>query len=270
MRKKAAARILGLIALAALLLALYLGHQLLQKFLEYRKIQDDMNEIYRTMEIVAKKDLEDDGETEKGQKADGWDEALTDEQKLEQYGTLAWENPDMVGWISINGTSVAYPVMYTPQNPQFYLRHNFKKEYSSGGMVFIDESCRMDGSDRNLLIYGHHMRNGTMFAQLTNYDSFEYWKSHQTVEFSTLKEVGTYQVVCAFKQPASAIDEEFMRMLLARTEEERTELLRTIKELQFYETGVEVMENEKLITLATCEYTYGDGRFFVIAKKVES
>lgn len=105
--KKAAARILGLIALAALLLALYLGHQLLQKFLEYRKIQDDMNEIYRTMEIVAKKDLEDDGGTEKGQKADGGGEVLTDEQKLEQYGVLARENPDMVGWISINGTSVA-------------------------------------------------------------------------------------------------------------------------------------------------------------------
>lgn len=269
MRKKAAVCISTLVALAALILALYMGYQLLQKFLEYRKIQDDMNEIYRTMEIVTKKDREENGEAEKGQQADSREEALTDEQKLEQYAALAQENPDMVGWISINGTSVAYPVMYTPQNPQFYLRRNFKKEYSSGGMIFIDESCRMDGSDNNLLIYGHHMRNGTMFAQLTNYDSFEYWKSHETVEFSTLDEVGTYQVVCAFKQPASAIDEEFMRMLLAQTEEERAKLLRTIKGLQFYETGVEVMENEKMITLATCEYTYGDGRFFVIAKKVE-
>ena len=199
------------------------------------------------------------------------EELLADSDRmLAQYTALYGENTDLVGWIMIDNTVINYPVMQTPNDPDFYLHQNFRKEEASSGMIYIDGNCRMDGTSRNLLIYGHHMRNGAMFASLQRYDSKSYYLSHPYVMFNTLDETAVYQVVAAFKQPAVTVDESFKNMLLAETDEEFNRLLAYANAHRFYDTGVTMDSSDRLITLTTCEYTQGDGRFFVIAKKIMS
>jgi len=252
------------IAAACFAAAAVFGWKIYQKEMEYRKGQEVLEEIYSVMESV---------ETELPEPAQGSapnTEELERQKRLAQYTALHEQNADMMGWIRIEGTQIDYPVMYTPEDPEYYLYRNFKKEKSSYGMIFIDGDCRLDGTSPNILIYGHHMRNGSMFAEIENYDSREFWENHPYIEFDTLEEPGTYQVIGAFKQPANRVDEDFMTMLLAQTEEDYEELIRFVKGYRFYDTQLEAEYPEELITLATCEYTQTDGRFFVVAKKVES
>ena len=77
---------------------------------------------------------------------------------------LIAENADCIGWLSIDGTNISYPVMHTPSNPQKYLRRNFYGRYSQSGVPFLDGRCDLQST--NLIIYGHNMKNGTMFSDL--------------------------------------------------------------------------------------------------------
>lgn len=75
----------------------------------------------------------------------------------------------MVGWIKIDGTAIDYPVMYTPNDGDFYLTHGFNKQKARNGVPFIDQRCTVEPPGTNIIIYGHHMKNGTMFADLAQY-----------------------------------------------------------------------------------------------------
>lgn len=238
--------------------AAFLGWRLYQKEMEYRAGQESLQEIYSLMEQA---------DTAAGE------DQLTAERlkqiKLARYAALHEINPDVVGWVQIEDTVIAYPVMYTPEDPDYYLYRNYKKEKSSYGSIYLEGSCKLDGSTKNLLLYGHHMRNGDMFASLPEYDDPDYWKQHPEIEFSTLEEVGRYEVIAAFKQPAELVDEDFMTMLRAGNQEDYEALLAFMKRYRFYDTGIDAQWPDPLITLATCEYTQKDGRFFVVARKVE-
>ena len=98
-----------------------------------------------------------------------------EETILPEYGDLFLQNPDMVGWISIAGTKLNYPVMQTPNNPNFYLKHNFEKAYSDLGTPYIQENCNIAESD-NLVIYGHHIKGGKMFGALNDYKSKSFYE----------------------------------------------------------------------------------------------
>lgn len=239
----------------------FLGWRVYQKQQEYRAGQESINEVYALMNEAA----------EEVRLVDpGISEEELNSRKLAQYAILHEKNPDMIGWITIEGTPVNYPVMYTPKEPDYYLYKNFRKEYSVYGSIYLESSCKLDGSTKNLLLYGHHMRNGDMFASLQEYDSKDYWKEHSVIEFNTLDEICEYEVIAAFKQPAAQVDADFMEMLQAGTEERYGEFLKFVKRNQFYDTGKEAQWPEQLVTLATCEYTQKDGRFFVVAKRIEN
>ena len=92
-------------------------------------------------------------------------------------------NSECFGWINISGTNINYPVMHTPSNLQKYLNRNFYGEYSYSGTPFLDARCSADST--NLIIYGHHMNNGTMFADLCNYTDYSYFTEHPTVVLET-------------------------------------------------------------------------------------
>ena len=118
---------------------------------------------------------------------------------LERYAELFAMNNDMAGWIQIEDTPINYPVMYTPDNPDYYLKHNFYKESSAYGVPYIAEHCDpMEPSD-NVIIYGHHMNNGSMFAGLMNYEDRDFYERHKTVRFDTLTETAEYEVIAVFK-----------------------------------------------------------------------
>ena len=119
----------------------------------------------------------------------------------EKYAAVYEQNSDFVGWISIDGTNINYPVMQTVDDPNFYLKHGFDKQYSNYGVPYVQENCALDHSD-NVVIYGHHMNNGSMFADLCKYESENFYREHTTIRFDTLSGFGEYEIVAVFKTVA--------------------------------------------------------------------
>ena len=121
----------------------------------------------------------------------------TDEKKPETESTrniapVLEQNADCIGWIFIDGTNINYPVMHTPDNPQKYLRLSFEKKYSQSGVPFLDGRCSLQ--DGNLIIYGHNMKNGTMFSDLKKYLDTDFREAHKTIEFQTADGVFLFEV----------------------------------------------------------------------------
>ena len=194
-------------------------------------------------------------------------EALERAAAMEKYGELFQKNNDFMGWISIEGTQVNYPVMQTPHHPDYYLKKNFDKEYSDYGVPYIEEACAV-GISNNIVIYGHHMNDGSMFADLVNYYDQDYRDEHPMIQFDTISEFGTYEVVAAFKFDTN--NETFRyNEYVTMDEEDFEEFMTEVHKRQAYDSGVDVEYGDELLTLSTCEYTYKNGRFVVVAKKVE-
>ena len=110
----------------------------------------------------------------------------TDDEFLEAYAALARKNPDMAGWVYIEGTTVDYPVMHTPDDPEKYLHRDFEGRYAFAGLPFLDADCDPDADSVNLILYAHNMRSGQMFAQLTNYLDPAFRQAHPLISFDTL------------------------------------------------------------------------------------
>ena len=190
-----------------------------------------------------------------------------EEARLLQYRELKKANSDVAGWIRVDGTVIDYPVMQTPETPDFYLKRGFDKKYSAYGMIYMDEDCDLDAGCPNFVLYGHHMKNGSMFAALEQYTSEEFYREHPELFFDTLEETGRYQVAAVFKVPGAQITEAFAGTLLAATEEDYNAFIAYAKEHSLYDTGIAPRWPEQLLTLVTCEYTYEDGRLFVVGRK---
>ena len=123
--------------------------------------------------------------------------AETDEKKPKTKPTrniapVLEQNADCIGWIFIDGTNINYPVMHTPDNPQKYLRLSFEKKYSQSGVPFLDGRCSLQ--DGNLIIYGHNMKNGTMFSDLKKYLDTDFREAHKTIEFQTADGVFLFEI----------------------------------------------------------------------------
>lgn len=183
--------------------------------------------------------------------------------------SLQKKNSYCIAWISIPGTVIDYPVMHTPDNPGYYLHRNFYGKKASGGTLFLSEICDIDRSD-NLIIYGHNMKNGTMFAALTKYKTKSFWEEHPYITLETADETRTYEVICALATDVSAGNRfpyyDFSR---ASSAKEFDSYVAACKRLAYYDTGVTAEYGEQILTLSTCEYTHENGRLLVIAKRIE-
>lgn len=184
----------------------------------------------------------------------------------QKYSALFEQNQDFIGWISIDGTNVNYPVMQTPNNPDYYLKHSFEKSYSDYGVPYIDEACAL-GISNNIVAYGHHMKNGSMFADICKYADRSFYESHKTIKFDTLSTLGEYEVVAVFKFDTNNETFKFNEYT-TMDEAEFNEFMESVHSRQLYDTGVDAEYGDELLTLSTCEYTYKNGRFVVVAKKV--
>ena len=188
------------------------------------------------------------------------------ELAYEKYQELLSQNDDFIGWIKIEGTNVNYPVMQTVDNPGFYLKHNFEGAYSDYGVPFLDERCAVDLTN-NLVIYGHNMKNGTMFTDLVNYSDKEFWEGHQVINFDTMAEFSKYQVMYAFSFDTN--NETFCyNDFTDMNEEQFTEFMDECEKRMAYDTGIRAEFGDEILTLSTCEYTHENGRFVVVAKKI--
>ena len=171
--------------------------------------------------------------------------ALSAEEKAaREYNALHEKNPDFWGWIKIDDTALSYPVMHTPEDPEYYLRRDFEGAYSQRGVPFLDGRC-YDGCG-NYIIYGHYMKDGTMFGSLQAYAKPTYCEAHPTITLNTANGCAAYTVMADF---AAYVEQ--------------------VQKVALYDTGVKAQYGEQLLTLSTCSYHTDDGRFVVVAKKQE-
>lgn len=180
-------------------------------------------------------------------------------QSTHNLEPLFEKNADCIGWLCIQDTSVNYPVMYTPQEPEKYLRRNFEGEYSFSGVPFLKGEFPPECD--NLIIYGHNMKNGTMFSDITKYREKEFCEEHPCIEFETADELKTYQVfavVCLNKT------DEWYGYSVFENETQYHDVVAEIKERSLYDTKVEPQYGQQLITLSTCYGNSKDGRIIVI------
>lgn len=189
---------------------------------------------------------------------------------LEEYQTLYNKNKKMVGWIKIEDTEIDYPVMQTVNN-EYYMDHNFNQEYDRNGSLFLDKDCDIVHRNTNLIIYGHHMKSGKMFGGLNKYSSQEYCKEHPNIQFDTIYERGTYEVMYVFRSRIYNEDEvvfKYYQFLDAASAQEFNSNMQEMAALSLYDTGVTASYGDQLLTLSTCDYSEEDGRFVVVAKRV--
>ena len=158
--------------------------------------------------------------------------------------------------------------MQTIDNPNYYLKHSFEKQYSDYGVPYVQENCDLGLSD-NCVIYGHHMNNGSMFADLCKYTDEDFYREHKTIRFDTLSGFGEYEVIVAFKTVAySEQGFKYYHFVNAGSAGDFNTYIAKCKELALYDTGVSAEYGDKLITLSTCEYSRQNGRMVVVAKQV--
>ena len=187
----------------------------------------------------------------------------------EKYVPVLAENSDFVGWLSIDGTQINYPVVQTPNAPNYYLKRNFQKQYSNYGIPYVQENCVIDLSD-NIVIYGHNMKDGSMFADLCKYEDEDFYKEHKAIRFDTLSDYGEYEIVAAFKTVAYSDDGfKYYHFVNAESRADFDAFIKECKKLSPYDTGVEAKYGDKLLTLSTCEYSRENGRMVVVAKRTE-
>lgn len=174
-------------------------------------------------------------------------------------------NNDIVGWIQIDNTNMNYPVMQTKDNPNYYLKRNFYKEYSSLGTPYMAENCNIETSN-NLIIYGHHIKGKRVFGELENYKSKEYYNSHKIIIFYTIQEKAEYEIIAVFKTIAYT-GFRYYEFYNIKNEKEFNTFIKKCKEL-FYGIEETAKYGDRLITLSTCEYSNKNGRLVVVARKV--
>ena len=190
---------------------------------------------------------------------------------LDEYKTLYQKNKKLIGWLKIDDTLIDYPVMQTSDN-EYYLDHNYNQEYDKNGSLFLDCNCTAYPQSTNLIIYGHHMKSGQMFGGLQKYAKESYAQKHSTIQFDTIYEKGTYQVMYVFRSQVyneNDIVFKYYQFVEANSEEEFNSYMREMEAVSLYDTGVTASFGDSILTLSTCDYSQEDGRFVVVAKKIK-
>lgn len=244
-RKAIINRILTVAFLFVFLFSLY---KIVNIFLEYRnidKLYDDTVKQYTSGEDKT--------------------DADPIEVDLEQLQEV---NDDVIGWIYIPGTNINFPVLQGKNNKQ-YLFQSYEKEYLTAGSIFIDYRCGADFTDRNTVIYGHNMHNGSMFGKLKKYKDEKYKKTHPCIYIlNSAKEWSKYKVIACFQADVEGpvydlpINEE-------RGDKKFEQLSSTIQAENIYSGDVKITKEDHLITLSTCtQDSRNDVRVVVIAKLI--
>lgn len=174
-------------------------------------------------------------------------------------------NSDAIGWIEIPGTVLSYPVVQTNDN-SFYLTHTFRKETNKSGSIFVETQNNSDFSDLHTIIYGHNMKDGSMFAQLKNYTTKSYLEAHPYIYIDLADGSHCYQIFsCHETNPEEPDNKTYT--IGYKANDTYAAFLDNIKGASAFDTGVDVSIEDSVITLSTCTNN-GDSRFVVHAKKL--
>lgn len=188
-------------------------------------------------------------------------------EKFVKYASLLKQNPDFAGWLFIEDTKIDYPVMHTPNDPEYYLHRAFDRSNAKSGCLFADAACSISGN--SLLIYGHHMKDKSMFGSLTDYRDQAFADEHSLIHFDTLTEERVYELFAAFYWDDSCLQGDTPFCYYEYTEltspEQFDAYIRSVKSLSIYDTNVNVEYGDQILMLSTCSYHDNNGRFVVVA-----
>lgn len=259
---------LRLIPAALLLISLIaVGNILLDRLisrLDYRQMAETVQQAENSEDTFAAGNEA--GETERPEEMNVGVATEEPASILTKYSKLYEDNPEMVGWLSIEDTEIDYPVMYTPDDPEKYLYKNFEGKFSYPGVPFVDYRCKADSD--NIIIHGHNMPDGTMFNSLVSYEDKAYWQEHPIIRYDSLYEEREYEVVAAFYDRVyytHETDFKFYNFIEAKNEADYNSSVEKLREKSIYDTGVVPEYGQQLIMLVTCTYQVDNGRFVVLA-----
>jgi len=188
---------------------------------------------------------------------------------LTEYAGLYELNNDMVGWLEIPNTKLKYPVMQTPNDVNYYLYRDFDKEDSDWGAIYAWEKADINKPSDNITMFGHNMKDGSMFATLNAYEQQYYWEDNSLIIFNTLHEYHTYKIFAVFKTTATlGKGFSYHQFVDAANEAEFNDFVANCKKLSLYDTGITPVYGDKLICLSTCAYHTENGRLVVAAVRI--
>lgn len=185
------------------------------------------------------------------------------------FEELKSKNSDFVGWLNIPDTVIDYPVVkHSEDDAEYYLHRDFDKNYSFAGTPFIGEGC--DADSDIFIIYAHNMKADTMFGTLDSYADESFAKEHRDIYFCLPGEWRTYRVFAAFRTKLGTDDEfRYYEKVGVRSEEERETIIGEIAEHSVIETGDLPPADSQILMLSTCSYHTENGRFVVVAYRVD-
>lgn len=211
------------------------------------------------------------GKEEKPRKAENLSDSNTEHKKiLDKFQKLYRENTDLVGWLTIDNTDIDYPVMQC-EDDEYYLNHNFYQKKDKYGCLYVKKSADLITPGTNFIIYGHNMRDGSMFGSLDQYRNQKFYQEHAKVIFDTLYEERIYEVLAVFLSSVDESEEfKYYQFYQADTEEEFQDFYKNVKKESLYDTGVTAAFGDTFLTLSTCYGNSEQERFVVVAKKLTS
>lgn len=188
---------------------------------------------------------------------------------LSRYYSLYEMNNDMAGWVKIEGTDIDYPVMYNSESNAYYLHRNFEKKNNSNGIPFMDYQCTPNEFSDNVIIYGHNLRSGTMFHDLLEYKSKEFWETHSIIQYDTMYNRCKYEIFAVFRTTVGSENEfKYYEFVNAESKEEFDEYVSLCINNSLYSTGIIPQYSETLLTLSTCSYNTNNERFVVVGRQI--
>ena len=193
-------------------------------------------------------------------------------ERMLQVKQLKEQNADIVGWLEIENTNINYPVLQGTDN-SYYMTHNYKKENSKNGSIFLNADYDWNIQSNNFLIYGHNLGNGMMFQELLKYEKETFYKEHPIIRFTTVETDTEYEIISVFKSRVYYKSEKnvfrYYYFINSESEEEYNQFIENAKNASIYPIDATANYGDQLITLSTCSYHVQDGRFAVIGKELK-
>lgn len=223
--------------------------------------------------ILSESEKDNTGAVAGGEAEEEPQEAAGKELPPNPYESVFAQNKDMTAWLKVDGTKMDYPVMWTPEDENYYLNRDFYGKNDKAGCLLLDgDSSVYEPETTNLIIHGHNMKAGTMFGELDLYRDESYYQEHKEMKLYTMDDERTYEVISAFYSqvyyPTDVVF-KYYKFFRADTEEQFAYFYDNIKEMSIYDTGVTAEFGDKFLTLSTCAYQVEDGRFVVVAVERE-
>lgn len=192
------------------------------------------------------------------------------ESQEDKFKELQKINSEICGWIKIDDTHIDYPVLYRNGDTDFYLTHDYKKENSRYGSITVDARCANGVKSNNVILHGHHMKDGQMFADLLKFGDVSFCKEHPVINFDTVEEKALWKVFAIFKANTLPEQGEVFDYYVTKFSDKSdfNNYVKDVRKRSLVDFPVDVKYNDKLLTLSTCSYERKDFRTVVMARKL--